>query len=427
MRIYSLEAPDGNTYDLQAPEGASEQELTATLYALKPEAAQPFVKESGVFAGVKKGIEQLVSGAQTATGVATGDANEAAKAALARNKAMDKKYEDQVSFQKVLDAYKNNGLLSGAGEAVSQIPLAIAEQAPNLAATFAGAKIGAKTGSTLGAVGGARGRVLGGIAGGIAGAFTPSYGQALAGNVERQAQEQEAAGQPIDINTGKAATTAIPQAALDVVGDRILLGGKLFGKMIGIPEKVLFKDGLETAEKLAKERFLTTLAKGTATGAAGEIPTEVAQQALERYQAGLSLTSPDALREYGDTAYQVGLLGPLGAAGRFAEKSGAKAQVQQKAYEDQQIADAEAQKVAQQAAPVQAQDIATRYQEAEKRKANLKSQIRKVEEGSVTETADRLYNKELEEQIKGMTPELEQLAAEYNLKLLQKRVNLLGL
>jgi hypothetical protein len=54
MRIYSLQAPDGNIYDLQAPEGASEQELTATLYSLKPEAAQPFVKESGVIAQGKK-------------------------------------------------------------------------------------------------------------------------------------------------------------------------------------------------------------------------------------------------------------------------------------------------------------------------------------------------------------------------------------
>jgi hypothetical protein len=96
------------------------------------------------------------------------------------------------------------------------------------------------------------------------------------------------------------------------------------------------------------------------------------------------------------------------------DKRAAKEQVQQKAYAEQQIADAEAQKAAQQVAPVQPQDIAGRYQAAEKRKAELKGQIRKVEEGSVTETADRLYNKELEEQIKEMAPELEQLATEYN-------------
>lgn len=39
MRIYSLKAPDGHIYDLEAPEGASEEQLSATLYHLKPEAA----------------------------------------------------------------------------------------------------------------------------------------------------------------------------------------------------------------------------------------------------------------------------------------------------------------------------------------------------------------------------------------------------
>ena len=407
MLIYSLQAPDGNIYDLEAPEGATEQELTATLYSLKPEAAQPFVQESGVIAGAKKGIERLLSGAQTTFGVATGDANEAAKAALERNKAMDRQYADQVSLQKVQDVYSKDGLLSAAGEVASQAPLAIAEQAPNFAASAAGLKLGSKTGAALGSIGGARGKALGSVIGGIGGLFAPSYTQALAGNVERQAQEQEKVGQPINIDTSKAALTAVPQAAADAVADRILLGGKLFGKLIGVPDKVLFKDGLEVAEKLAKERFLTTVAKGTATGIAGEVPTEVAQQALERYQAGLSLTSPEALREYGETMYQSALTGPIGTVGRFGEKSGAKAQVQQKEAEEQKAE-------APPEAPVQPQDIAAQYQEAEKSKAALKAQIRKVEDGSVTETADRLHNKDIEEQIKAMTPELERLAAEYN-------------
>jgi hypothetical protein len=406
MLIYSLQAPDGNIYDLEAPEGATEQELTATLYSLKPEAAQPFVQESGVIAGAKKGIERLVSGTQTAFGVATGDANEAAKAALERNKAMDRQYADQVSLQKVQDVYNKDGLLSAAGEVASQAPLALAEQAPNFAASAAGLKLGAKTGAALGSIGGARGKALGSVIGGIGGLFAPSYTQALAGNVERQAQEQEKVDQPINIDTSKAALTAVPQAAADAVADRILLGGKLFGKLIGIPDKVLFKDGLEVAEKLAKERFLTTVAKGTATGIAGEVPTEVAQQALERYQAGLSLTSPEALREYGETMYQSALTGPIGAVGRFSTKSGAKDLVQQKEADEQPVAPPEE--------PVQPLDIAAQYQEAEKNKAALKAQIRKVEDGSVTETADRLHNKDIEEQIKAMNPELERLAAEYN-------------
>ncbi len=420
--IYFLQAPDGHIYDLEAPEGASEEQLTATLYHLKPEAATPFKQESGVLAGVKKGIEQLVSSGQTAIGAATGDANEAAKAALARNKAMERKYADQVSLEKVTDAYNKNGFFSAAGEAASQIPLAIAEQLPNFGASFAGAKAGAMAGSKAGSMFGARGKALGAIGGGLAGTFTPAYIQSMGGDIERQAQEQEKAGKPINIDTTAAATTAVPQAALDVVSDRILLGGKMFGKMIGVPEKLLMQGGSESVEKLAKERLLATITKGTATGIAGEVPTEVAQQALERYQAGLSVADADAFKEYGETAYQVALLGPLGIAGRLSEKGAARTEVQQKAMEKQR-ADAQAAEAAAAAAapkqpditdPAYLKQIQTQYQEAEQRKAALKGQLRKVQDGSVTETADRLHNKEIEEQIKAMTPELEQLAAEYN-------------
>ena len=94
--------------------------------------------------------------------------------------------------------------------------------------------------------------------------------------------------------------------------------------------------------KLAEERLAATLAKGTAVGAVAEIPTEIAQQMLERAQAGLSLTSPDALEEYGKTAYQVGLLAPIGAAGRVSERAGARLEVQRKKEEEAAKAAAEA-------------------------------------------------------------------------------------
>ena len=418
MPTYTISAPDGNTYSIEGPEGATQQDVIQHVLAQNPEAGNPPVKEAGLFAGVKKGIEQLTSQGRTVAGTVTGDANEAAKAALARNKAMQDKYAEQVSMEKVKEAYDKDGILSAAGEVASQVPLAIAEQLPNFAASFAGAKAGAALGRKAGAGFGARGQLLGGIGGGLAGAFTPSYTQAFGGNIERQAQEQEQAKQPINIDTSKAALTAAPQAVLDVASDRILLGGKMFGKMIGVPENLLFQGGAEGVEKLAKERFLTTIAKGTATGVAGEIPTEVTQQMLERYQAGLPLASKEAFKEYGDTAYAVGLLGPLGAAGRFGDKSGAKEQVQQKVMEQRREADAAAAAAAPKPPditdPAYLQQIQTQYQEAEQRKAALKSQLRKVKDGSVTETADRLHNKDIEEQIKAMTPELEQLAAEYN-------------
>jgi hypothetical protein len=59
---------------------------------------------------------------------------------------------------------------------------------------------------------------------------------------------------------------------------------------------------------------------------------------LERAQAGLDLTSPDALKEYGEVAYQASLLSPIGGAGRFADKSGARDQVAAQAREKEEIA-----------------------------------------------------------------------------------------
>jgi hypothetical protein len=102
------------------------------------------------------------------------------------------------------------------------------------------------------------------------------------------------------------------------------MAGKIFGPEV---EKLLARGGTKAAEKLAQEKFATTIGKGLATGAIAEIPTEIAQQVLERAQAGLDLTSPDALKEYGETAYQVGLLAPIGAGGRFIDKSGAKTKI----------------------------------------------------------------------------------------------------
>ena len=64
-----------------------------------------------------------------------------------------------------------------------------------------------------------------------------------------------------------------------------------------------------------------------------EVPTEIAQQVLERAQAGLSLTDDDALKEYEDTAYQVGLLAPIGAAGRYMERGAARANIEAKKAE----------------------------------------------------------------------------------------------
>jgi hypothetical protein len=315
MPIYKVEGPDGRIYSVEGPPGASPDDVVEFVRAnykeLKP--------KEGLGAAVGKGLESLISSGRTAIGALTGSAEEAAQAGLKRGEDIGARYADQVSLDKVKKAYEERGILPAAGEAISQVPAALAEQAPNLAATLGSARAGAALGSFAGPAGT--------VVGGLAGAALPSLIQQFGGNIERQASEQKGRGEPIKIDTTAAGAAALPQAALDVAGTFIPLGGRLVSKLTGIPEKALFGKSAAQVTKLADERLLATLAKGTATGALAEIPTEIAQQMMERAQAGLSLTNSDALKEYGETAYQVGLLAPIGAAGRLSDRAGARGEV----------------------------------------------------------------------------------------------------
>ena len=120
--------PDGSYVTVR--EG--ETPLTAFQRAQKeyPEAFQAKEEpKTGIGAAFGKGLESLLSSGRTAFG-AVSDAEEAARAARARQEDIQKKYADQVSWEKVKQAYEKQGILSAAGEALSQIPAAIAEQAP---------------------------------------------------------------------------------------------------------------------------------------------------------------------------------------------------------------------------------------------------------------------------------------------------------
>lgn len=319
-----LQLPNGKY--LKIPEGMSPDQAYTSALEKFPNLLDEPEQRKGFGAAVGKGTESVLSSLQT--GLESLVAPErAAKKGLARQQELGEKYAEQIGTEKLREAYEKSGLIGAGGELLRQVPLAIGEQLPNLATMYAGAKLGARA-----PIPGVYGKLIGA---GL-GALAPSALQQFGSNIERQAAEQVEAGQPISISRGKAAAAAAPQAALDVAASFIPLGGKVAGKVFGPEvEKLLMRGGTEAAEKLAKESFAKTLGKGLAVGAAAEIPTEITQQMLERAQAGLSLTSPDALKEYGETAYQVGLLAPLGGAGRFIDRSSARAGIaeRQKAEE----------------------------------------------------------------------------------------------
>jgi len=419
MPIYSIKAPDGRTYRIEGPEGASQEDIIAHVLDDHPEAATPLKPKTGIGAAIGQGVEQLISSGRTAYGALTGSPEEAAQAGLARGEDIGKRYEDQVSLQKVKDVYAARGILPAAGEAISQIPAAIAQQAPNLASMAGSARLGAMAGSPLGPIGS--------IVGGVAGAALPSLIQQFGGNVERQASEQQKAGRPISIDVGAAGAAAVPQAGLDVAGNLIPFGGRIITKLTGIPMQALLGRTAAQATKLADEKLLATLSKGIGVGALAEIPTEIAQQMLERAQAGLSLSDADAMKEYGETAYQVGLLAPLGAVGRLSERSGARAEVGQRQDEEkrktqleqmQTEADklnaAEAAKVEAEAnkqTPDYAVQFADDHEALQKQYFDLRAQVKKP--GPNATAAEQEAYKQSDAQLKALRKQLGQQAAEY--------------
>lgn len=144
---------------------------------------------------------------------------------------------------------------------------------------------GALTGARLGAGLGVPGAVIGGLLGGAAAAFLPTAGSNIQRQVQEEAQRQGVPESEITQipSPGAAFAAAVPQAALESAGDVLTLGAARF---LGRPAR-------EAAGTLGQR-----VTRGAAVGTVTEPPVEVAQTAIERYQADLPLTGPEAGREY---------------------------------------------------------------------------------------------------------------------------------
>lgn len=143
--------------------------------------------------------------------------------------------------------------------------------------------------ATLGASG------IGGILGGPVGFFGAGTAVATPMFTGRNIQRQEdvvGKGNLTADDSLRALYTGVGQAALNSIGDKLLLTGKLMG--LSVPT--------------ARNLFVRTGQLG-AVGAATEVPTEVSQQILERWQAGLPLDNDEAISEYLDAAVGAGVLG----------------------------------------------------------------------------------------------------------------------
>lgn len=321
MPLYEIQGPDGKLYEIEGPAGATKDQI---VEAIQTKLANRPAPKEGLGAALVGGTKRALSTGQTAV-ESLFDPEGAARRGLEREEEISAQYAPAASLEKVKQAYATKGLFPAAGEVISQVPGAVVEQAPNIAATLGGARLGAMAGAPLGPIGA--------LVGGLGGAALPSLIQLFGSNIQRQAEEGQ------DISRAAALGAAVPGAALETAATFVPLGRTLVGKILGPnAEKALTSGASKANARLVEEGLARTLIKGAGVGALAEIPTEVTQQMLERLQAGLPLTSDEAFAEYGEAAYGAGLVGaPFGAVGRVGQRSLARGKAAEEKAEEQRL------------------------------------------------------------------------------------------
>ncbi len=179
---------------------------------------------------------------------------------------------------------------------------------------------------------------------GLGAAGAASAGQFTGSNLRRQMEEGKKLG---ETELGSAALAAVPQAALDMVSFRMIPGIRQIFTAAGteLAPAAAKRIAEQGVKEIAKDY---TLATGKAMTAEGL--TEAGQQVLERMQAGLSLTDPQARAEYIDSLIGGAVLGGvLSPAGRYVERRGEAAKQEAERLEKAQ--EVRAQEEARRASP----------------------------------------------------------------------------
>ena len=287
MPKYNVRAPDGKSYVVNAPEGATEQDAIAyiarSIYKI---GAKP-AKRDALGAGIESAKSGLTTGLPYALKKAIGKLTPEEEATY-----LKKLRESEAKSEALLPggAPSASDVFSGKASVGRFLGENIGQMAPQVGASIAGGIAGSLVGPE-GTVAG----IVAPLAGGAL-AATPLY---VGSNVERATESGEKA---LDRAAAFRSLAAAPaQATVEVVGERFLPG---VGRIFGAP-------AAKTAGK-----FIPRTLKGAARGAAEEAITEPLQQVGERYAAGVPLTDEEARGEYLEAATTAGLLGgALGGAG----------------------------------------------------------------------------------------------------------------
>ena len=332
MPVYKVRAPDGKIYSVQGPEGATQEQIfgfvQANLQQNKP-------KQAGFFESFKEAAGTLT-----------------AAPAAARFAAAETPEEKAAARQELLEKTKSEYETTSWAD-VKDLPSAV-DWAAQVAGSSAGFLAAPAAAALINPVAGI---------GALASQYTTS-------GLTRQAEEQEAAlarGEMAqDTSVGKALAAAGLQTGLDYLGFKFFK--PVFSKVPGLSKffSTDAKAATESAQAIVdaaqagKYSIKNGVFKGIAGGVAFEVPQEIAQSVLDRWQAGqpISPTDPDARAEYYESAAGAVLLGgSLGAGKGFMQnraklkeaeelqaKARAEREAQQKALEKATAEEAEAEK-----------------------------------------------------------------------------------
>jgi len=397
MPIYKIEGPNGRIHEIEGPAGATDAQLIATLQqylASQPKETPP---EEGFVPAVKAGISGLKSSAAALAGRTGAMDTERAKQIMAEEEAYQRRtFKPTEKGWTEAPVTKFTELLGGS------LPYVAAPLAAGAAATFGGAPALAATG-------------LGALVSG--GQFTGQF-------LKRQAEE----GKPLEeTNLAAAAGAGAVAGALD------LLAFKMFPAIRGIfgaAGKELSDGAAEQIAKQGMTKMLGDYTKATGKAIGAESTTEVAQQFLERLQAGLKLTDEQARDEYWDSLIGGAVLGgALAPAGRYIERGRIKTQQAEEGRAEQakqvQVQEAEKQRLEQEKeayrqTPEYLTEIQTRYQDLQKQEADLLARIKgKPAEGDLAAVADK---KEAREQIKELRKSDEYIGTVEEFRAASKRI-----
>ena len=278
MPKVSFTGPDGRDYSFEAPQGADQKFIDAAIRQIVLDNVDTSQARGGFGAAVGASVEGLKSAGAAFLGRTGVIAPETAEQYMAEREAIQRQ-----SF-----APTQEGWL---GAPVTKTLETLGQSLPFMVAPIVGAAAG------VAAAGSAPAWLAAGL-----GATALSALQFTGTNLQRQVDEGKKLEETDLVAAG---TAAVPQALLDTVALRYIPGiRRIFGE-IG-------KDITEEqAEKIIKRGILANMGAAGAKTASAEALTEVGQQAIERFQAGLQVLDDAGKEELIESAIGGGVLGFL--------------------------------------------------------------------------------------------------------------------